>query len=197
MKLQHSPERGLCLVAAFAMALDVPADELLAEVGDKWKTLVFEGLPVPYCWRGVHVQELIRLALKRRMAVTAIELFPAVAPPQPTNPETCRPYSEAVVFYGETEEANWAYFSETVLTCKGVLTGLLAPRHLAYRRGHAVGFDHGIILDPDGEAYQFSITACERHNFYPNVAYRIDMMESPNVQFIQPDLEVYRANIDH
>lgn len=197
MRLQKSPERGLCIVAAFAMVFDEPADQLLTELGDKWKTLAFEGLPVPYCWRGVHTQELILLALKRRLAVTPIELFPQVAPPQFTQPSSNRSYNEVVVFHGETEDANWAIFNNVILNQRGVVKGLLAPRHIPFRRGHAVAFENGVIFDPDGEAYQYSVAACEQHNFYPHCAYRIDQMESPYVQSIQPDSEVGHAYINN
>jgi len=177
MKLQRSPERGLCLVASFAMALDVPAETLLQEIGDQWKLHAFSDLPVPYCWRGVHIQELIARAVARGIAVTPIQLAPFVDPPAVRHPHTGRPYSPVPVFYGgSSEETNWGLLKQTIVSCRGVLTGTLA-RHSPIIRGHAVAFDHGVIYDPDGDAYLYSVQQCETHNFYANCAWRFDRME--------------------
>jgi hypothetical protein len=138
---------------------------------------------------------MIHAALRRGRAVTPIEVFPQTAPPQVSNPKTGARYSEAMVLYG-SEEENWARFHEVVLKHRGVLTGTLALSRL-FQRGHAVAFERGTIFDPDLEAYLYSIPACEQHNFYPSVAYRIDQMEPAYVQFIQPSLEVNHADINH
>lgn len=179
------------------MALDVPAESLLAEIGEGWQTIAFPGLPVPYCFRGVHVQELIQAALRRGLAVTPIELFPQVAAPH-VNPQTRTPYPDVTVFYGQSEDQNWSIFNDVVIKHRGVLTGTLAPLGFQrMQRGHAVAFEKGVICDPDGEAYLYTVQTCADHNFYPNCAYRIDPLESPYVQSIQPDLEVSNANIDN
>lgn len=194
---QQSPERGLCLVTSFAMALDVPVATLLADIGDRWKALAFPGLPVPYCYRGIHVQELIQIALRRRLAVTPIELFPQVAPPQSTHPRTFTPYSNVPVFYGRIEDDNWTVFNEVILHHRGVVTGVLAPLGLhRLQRGHAMAFENGVLFDPDCEAYLYSQQGCENHHFYPNCAYRFDQMEPLYAQSVQPDSEVNHANIN-
>lgn len=198
MRRQQSPERGLCLVTSFAMALDVPVTTLLADIGDRWKTLAFPGLPVPYCYRGVHVQELIQVALHKGFTVTPIELFPQVAPPQATHPHTFVPYPNVTVCYGPAEDANWVIFNEVILQHRGVVTGTLAPLGLQrLQRGHAMAFENGVLFDPDCEAYLYSQRVCEDHHFYPNCAYRFDQMEPLYAQSIQPDSEVSHANINN
>ncbi len=178
MKLQRTPARGLCILASFAMALNVPAQELLDRIGDEWQTLAFPGLPVPYCWRGVHIQELILLALEYGYAVTPIELLPQTTSPQILNPRTRQPYRKVVVLRGETEEANWRVFRRTIMDCSGVLTGALTL--LRFNRGHAVAFEKGVIFDPDNDAFMYSTQQCETRNFFANCIWRFDKMEKQN-----------------
>lgn len=177
MRLQHSPEKGLCLVTSFAMALELPAQELLDMLGEGWKSLAFPNLPIPYCWRGVHIQELIQLALVHGYAVTPIELMPQVAPPQGINPVTREPYLDVLVFYNGTEESNWDVFNRTIMNCSGIITGEIGLGRLRLHRGHAVAFERGVIFDPDGEAYMYSANQCETKHFYVNCAWRFDKME--------------------
>ena len=181
MRLQHAPEDGLCILAAFAMALDMPAQVLLDRIGNGWKTLAFPNLPVPHCWRGVHIQELILVALSEGYAVTPIELMPQAAPSQAINPMTRAAYQDMIVFHGPTEETNWDIFRNVVMTCSGVLTGRVAPspRLSRFQRGHAVAFERGVIFDPSSEAYMYSVQQCEVRNFYANCAWRVDKREIP------------------
>jgi len=178
MRLQRSPERGLCLLTSFAMALGIPAKELLEEVGDDWRTLAFSGLPTPYCWRGIHIQEMIPIALNRGYAVTPIELIPQVSPPMPLSPKTGKRYFDVPVYREKTEESNCTFFGQIVTTCSGVLTGVIAPSlSQLIQRGHAVAFERGTIFDPDTEAYLYSAGQCEARNFYANCIWRFDKIE--------------------
>jgi len=178
MKLQKSPDPGLCILTAFAMALDMPADALLERIGDRWKTYAFPNLPTPYCWRGVHIQELILVALEQGYAVTPIELLPQIAPPQAIDPETRKVYQNVVVFHGADESANWDIFFNVIRTCSGVITGQIAPSRTRFQRGHAVAFDKGTILDPSSNAFLYSVHECESRNFYANTAWRFDRRET-------------------
>ena len=181
MKYQRSPERGLCLLTSFAMALDTSTEDLLAEIGDSWKILAFKDLPVPYCWRGVHIQEMIKIALQRGYAVTPIELIPQVSPPRPLNPITNRRYNDVPVYHGASEKNNWRIFRQTIMSCSGIITGSIAPSlSTLIKRGHAVAFDKGTIYDPDTEAYLYSTTQCEIRNFYANCVWRVDKIEVTN-----------------
>jgi len=181
MQYQKSPERGLCLLTSFAMALNVSSKELLAEIGESWKLLCFDGLPIPYCWRGVHIQEMIQAALQRSYAVTPVELIPQVAPPRLENPVSFLRYTDVPVYHGGSEENNWKIFNQTITTCSGVLTGVIAPSlSKMIQRGHAVAFEKGVIFDPDTKAYLYSQQQCEDHNFYVNCAWRVDKIEVLN-----------------
>jgi len=179
MKLQRSPRKGLCLVTSFAMALDLPVEVLMSFLGKGHEVVAFPGVPAPYCYRGYHIQEMILFAVARDFAVTPIELFPRVDPPTALHPNTRKPYERAVVFYGASEEANRDIFNQTILTCRGVLEGVLAPLpSKLLQRGHAVAFEKGVIFDPDNDAFMYSVRECEARHFYANVAWRIDRMET-------------------
>lgn len=177
MRLQRSSQTGLCILTSFAMALDMPAAELLVNLGDRWKTLAFPDLPVPYCWRGIHIQELILIALERGYAVTPVELLPQTSPAQAFNPVTRKPYQNVVVFHGATEEANWEIFHDVIRNRSGVITGRFAPSMIRFQRHHAVAFERGTIFDPSTDAFLYSVKQCESRSFYVGTAWRFDRME--------------------
>jgi len=156
------------------MALDMAAEDLLARIGDRWKTLAFPNLPVPYCWRGIHIQELILVALEQGYAVTPIELLPQTAPPQAIDPMTRKAYQDVVVFHGKTESANWDIFNNVIKTCSGIIEGVIAPSMTRFQRGHAVAFEKGTIFDPSSGAFLYSVRGCESRNFYVNTIWRFD-----------------------
>jgi len=180
MRLQQSPETGLCILTAFAMALNMPAEELLIYIGDGWKIHAFPNLPVPYCYRGIHIQELILVALERGYAVTPVDLLPQTSPAQAIDPVTRKAYQNVVVFHGATEEANWDIFNNVIRTCSGVITGRLAPSMTRFQREHAVAFERGTIFDPSNDAFLYSVRQCESRNFYSNTAWRFDKMRKIN-----------------
>ena len=143
---------------AFAMALDMPVGDLLAAIGHDGSEIVFPSLPEPLCRRCFHIQELIQVALSRRLAVTPVELFPTL---QPTD---AGPFHKTVLY----PDNNWRRFEAVVQTSRGVIHGTGA------RLGHTVAYDHGRIYDPRGPVYDYSRLACEAHQFYTRCAWRID-----------------------
>ena len=143
---------------AFAMALDMPVADLLAAVGHDGSEIVFPSLPEPLCRRCFHIQELIQVALSRRLAVTPVELFPVL---QPTE---VGPFHKTVLY----TDNNWRRFEATIQISRGVIDGTGA------RLGHMVAYDHGRIFDPRGPVYDYSRLACEAHQFYTRCAWRID-----------------------
>lgn len=177
MKLQTSPDNGLCLLTSFAMVFDMDTRELQGIIdGGNYREVAFPGLPIPYCWRGYHIQQFIRYAVSRGYAVTPIELAPAVAPPL-----LHRRRYPPVPIYQSTEAATRSYslFEEIVRTTRGVLTGnLSSPNEIV--RGHAVAYERGIVLDPRGRTFNYSLQECESHNLYANCAWRVDKMEDHN-----------------
>ena len=143
---------------AFAMALDMPVADLLAAIGHDGSEIVFPSLPEPLCRRCFHIQELIQVALSRRLAVTPVELFPTL---QPTD---AGPFHKTVLY----PDNNWQRFEKTIRASLGVIAGTGA------RFGHTVAYDHGRIYDPRGPVYDYSRLACEAHQFYTRCAWRID-----------------------
>lgn len=164
MLMQVMPGPGLCLSTSFAMALDIPVSSLLERLPPH-TSVVFEGLPAPLCWRGHHVQELIRLALDYRYAVTPCEMYPQIAPPRPG-------FENFVVSFGASNERA---FADTLLMSRGVITGVVGVPGLGVI-GHAVAYDHGYIYDPNGHEYFYEEDACEARKFYPQCAWRVDQM---------------------
>ena len=157
------PAEGLCLPTSFAMALDIPVESLLSQLRG-WHDVIFPGLPEPLCWRGVHIQELIRLALNYGHAVTPCEMYPQIAPPRPGHD------NYVVTFDGED---NQQAFADVILVSRGVVTGARGVP-ITGMVGHAVAYDHGFILDPNGYEYAYSLEACEKQGFYPQCAWRVD-----------------------
>jgi len=143
---------------AFAMALDMPVAELLAAIGHDGSEIVFPNLPEPLCRRCFHIQELIHVALARRIAVTPVELFPVLQPSE------AAPFRTTVLY----PDDNWRRFAETIRASRGVIDGTGA------RHGHMVAYDHGRIYDPRGPVYDYSRPACESHQFYTRCIWRID-----------------------
>jgi hypothetical protein len=181
MNYQRCPNNDhLCLLTSFAMVLDVPAEILLEQIGDQWKTLAFPDLPVPSCWRGIHIQELILIALRLGYAVTPVELMPQTTPPQAINPKTRVAYQNIVVFHGADESTNWDIFRNVVMTCRGVLVGIKTRPPTRFQCGHAVAFEKGVIFDPSSEVYMYSVQQCEARRFYANYAWRFDRIEVLN-----------------
>ena len=159
MNLQQRPEPWMCMPLAFAMALHMPVADLLAAIGHDGSDIIFPNLPEPLCRRTFHIQELIQVALSRRLAVTPVELFPVLQPGYEAN------LLHTTVLYPDN---NWRRFDATLLTSRGVIDGTGA------RLGHVVAYDHGTIFDPRGAIYEYSRLACEAHQFYTRCAWRID-----------------------
>lgn len=156
MQLQQRPEPWMCLPLSFAIALNIPVEQILADVGHDGSEIVFPMLPEPLRRRCFHIQEMIRVAIARGFTVTPVELFPVLSP-------TPR-FRHIVYFPG----GNWPRFIETVYTSAGVLTGT------GKRVGHATAYDHGRVYDPKGQIYEFTLDAAEANQFYVQCAWRID-----------------------
>ena len=162
MQMQIMPQKGLCLPTSFAMALDIPVESLLSQLHGP-HDVIFPGLPEPLCWRGVHIQEVIRIVQNYGYAVTPREMFPQIAPPKPG-------YDNYVVSY---DDGNHQVFADVILLSRGVVTGVRGMP-LAGVVGHAVAYDHGYIYDPNGYEYSYSPKTCESQGFYPQCAWRVD-----------------------
>ena len=148
------------------MVLDIPVSDLFGIVGHDGSEIAFPALPDPMARRGLHIQECIAACVKLGYAVTPVELFPVI---QSTTPGE----DKIFVLFGEDQSANWERFGQTITTSTGVLEGV------GRRCLHAVAYDHGMILDPDGGHYPYSRAACESRGFHPRRAWRVDLLHSP------------------
>ena len=131
MILQKSPNGWSCLPTAFAMAINLPVQELITKLGHDGSEIVWPDLVEPMRRRGFHTQEIIQLLLNT-CAVTRIEKCPKLAPTL-----------EAVPVSILSE------FDRLIHKTRGVLTGRTD------RCGHAVAYDHGIVCDPRGTTYRY------------------------------------------
>jgi hypothetical protein len=161
MLMQKMPGKGLCLPTSFAMALGVPVATLLDQVPDPY-TVVFPGLPEPLCWRGLHVQELIRLAQNYGYGVTPREMYPQIAAPRRVGHE-----NYIVTYNGNYEsDSNQRFFADVIRFSQGVITGVRGSQI-----GHAVAYSYGDVYDPNG--YEYAYEVCKAHDFFPQCAWRI------------------------
>jgi len=161
--LQKKPNRWSCSVTAFAMALHLPVEQLIDEIGHDGSEKIFTHLPEPMCRRGFHAQELIQVAWTNGYACTPIEMYPMLKcepftghPPRPGLP------LEHSVLFGSDTRANEDRFSTAVKATRSVIEGIGCRCH------HAVYCQYGQIWDPDGDRYQYSRDACEERGFYGN-----------------------------
>jgi len=123
-----------CLVYSLAMLLDEDVDVLIQELGHDGMVKDWPEHPIPHCYNGHHIQEIIDLVLARGYSLTPIESYPRYA--SAMDPSNWKPvYS------------NGARFLRQISGRRGILIG-------QYRgRGHAVAWDGDIIWDPNGKTY--------------------------------------------
>ncbi len=72
MQVQKQPNEWSCLPTAFAIAVGVPVEQLIRQLGHDGSEMLFPGFRKPYCYRSFHVQELIDQLLIWQYAVTEI-----------------------------------------------------------------------------------------------------------------------------
>ena len=168
--LQNKPNPWGCAVTAFAMAIDIPVQQLMDEIGHDGGQKIFHHLPEPMCRRGFHSQELIQAAWKYGFACTPIEMYPMLrCEPIIPVPHIQRmadergglPTEHSVLFDGSIV-GNDARFLAAVQVTRGVMEGSGCRCH------HAVYYHYGQIWDPDGEQYEYTMDACEERGFYGN-----------------------------
>lgn len=142
MELQRQPNGWSCLPTAFAMALDIPVEKLLRELGHDGSLVVFPEFRDPYCRRGFHPQELVELCYRRHKHVIEFQACPTLVPPTIAGVR-CRP--EMAIYTQEETQSRMDF----LLKRKGVLTG---DTRLG-KPNHAVAWNGEIIYDPNGSTY--------------------------------------------
>ena len=144
MLAQRNPNAWSCLPAAFATALEVPIEAVLAIVGHDGSEITHAGLPEPMNRRGFHPQEFIKMCLEDAMAVTRVELFPTAAP------QMVNILSSKVFDIG-----GWQWFRKSLFHSTGVI-----DCRTAVGTGHAMAYqgmgNHALIFDPaNGDEFEF------------------------------------------
>ena len=116
-----------CLAESAAMALEMEYDDLIAELGHDGSAIVFPDLPEPGRRQAFHAQEIIDIALRRGIAVTAIEALPCSTP-------------DGLKDYGVHFKVK--RFENHLRNGRGIVTGMKRKWR------HAVFWDRGIYYDP-------------------------------------------------
>ncbi len=141
---QKNPNAWSCLPTAFAIALDVPVETLIALIGHDGSEVTHAGLPEPLNRRGFHPQELIKILVEDEMAVTRIELAPTAA--------------SSTIGIRATKSFNvggWSWFKKNLFHSEGVI-----ECRTAVGTGHAMAYlgmgDYARIYDPaSGDEFVF------------------------------------------
>lgn len=145
-----------CLVFSLAMLLEEDVTVLLQELGHDGMVKVFDG-PIPQCYNGHHIQEIIEICCERGHSLTPIEFFPRYASAR--NPSQWLP-----LYHADNAPAR---FRQLTRGKKGLLIG-------QYRdRGHAVAWDGNICFDPNGVKYPLS-------DFVPQECWLLDITSQKN-----------------
>lgn len=151
MKLQTKPNRWSCYPTAWAMAIGIPVDELIKEIGHDGGEIIWPEYCPPANRRGFHSQEMIRVALRHRYAPVPIELYPVLSPNK-----SASEYIPVEMKQFTSQE----YFNGIVNSNTGVIECLTDKGH-----NHAVAFENGMIFDPEGELYLYKLL--KNHGLHP------------------------------
>ena len=143
--LRMEPGQHQCLVFSLAMLLGESVETLLQEIGHSGEEVWWPGWEIPYSYRGIHIQEVIELCLKRNYTLTPIEMTPVSGCAK--EPGNYRP------IYEDGAER----FYRLVQGRRGIMIS----------SNHAVAWDGRIIWDPNGRLY-------ELHNFTPRECWLLD-----------------------
>ena len=129
MRRQQQPNSWSCLATSFAMVLDIPLKQLIEECGHDGSAIHWPSLGNPFCRRGFHIQELIRIAYNHGVGMVPFEAKPTSRPPMDD-----RAISVNVADIWEIMEGNI-----------GVLIG-----ETCCGNGHAMAWNGRRVFDPSG-----------------------------------------------
>lgn len=153
MELQIQPNRWSCSVAAWAMAMDLPIDYLLEEIGHDGSELISERVPEPQGRAGFHTQELVEVALLYGEHPVPWQLFPTT--------EVKEVIHHLWGVHGDNAE-RWKNFVKYIKVTKGVISGM------GKTCTHVVAYEKGTIYDPSGTVYEYSREEAEANTFFGN-----------------------------
>jgi hypothetical protein len=157
MNLLTKPQRWMCAVTSFAMALNLTVEELCQQIGHDGSQIVNE-MAEPWNRRGFATEELIEAALALGYSATPVHVTPYIVEPAEYKP---------IPIFEDSESR----FLRHLNTSLGVVEGQ------GRKHPHMVAYDHGRIYDCDKGIYPFSFDTCDQFTFHPMRLWRIDKHE--------------------
>lgn len=133
MNLQKQPNKWSCLLAAFAIALDIPIVQLIDELGHDGSEIIWPDHEEPLNRRSFSIHEMFYLSYE---AGYSVMLFNKVWDSRPT-------YSAQPLMKNPPN----GFFNESLLKNKGVLVGRINGQR------HAVAYQDSMCFDPNGTIY--------------------------------------------
>lgn len=126
--LRKQPNSWSCFPTAFSYILGVDVADLITILGHDGSENLWPQFNPPRCYRGWHIQELVKASLSLGYAVIEISRVMSSAPSHNV-PDYVNPDIE--------------YFFWTLANSRGVL-----PVVTQQGNGHALAYDHNILYDP-------------------------------------------------
>lgn len=156
-----------CVPCSFATAIDIPVQEFIDEIGHDGSDKPYFGLDTK---AGFHEQECIDVLQRRGFACTLIEIVPQMVP--------CKGGPVRQVWFGQRpgltlEDGNWERFLSHLQGTCGVLTGVKRKINSDSFIGHAVAWFDGMIHDPQGSGYIYSIDDAPNYGYIPRAYWKI------------------------
>jgi hypothetical protein len=134
-----------CLIYAATMVLQhygcklTPVD-LINEIGHDGCTVLWPTRPIPYCYRGVHPQEIQDCFIRRGLGLMNIAPMPVIG----------NGTENWAIYAGVPEESVTARYKQYMMGNNGIILGQ-GPHNVDV--AHAVAWDGNQCFDPEGFTY--------------------------------------------
>jgi hypothetical protein len=150
------------------MAIDIPVAEFIEDIGHDGGAEPYSSLDTK---AGFHEQECIDVLQRRGFACTPVEIVPQMVPFE-------RGPARQIWFGGQRpglspEDCNWERFLTHLQGTCGVLTGVKKKINSNSFIGHAVAWFDGMIHDPQGSGYIYSIDDAPNYGYIPRAYWKI------------------------
>lgn len=128
-----------CMLYSAAMALDMAVEDIINILGHDGMDVVNDN-PPPFCYRGVHIQEIQTIAHRSGILFAPIDVCPSTI--------RAGVIDQLEVICGMDYATR---FLHIIKSAKGIIIGTNGNGN-----PHAVAFDDGLIYDPIGRKYPIS-----------------------------------------
>lgn len=134
-----------CLIYAATMVLrqygcDISPKDLMAEIGHDGCIVLWPARPIPYCYRGVHIQEIQDCFIRRGLGLMNIAPMPVIGNGTEVWP----------IYAGVPEASVVRRFEQYMFEHNGIILGK-GPHSADV--AHAVAWDGKQCFDPEGFTY--------------------------------------------